>query len=108
MIRFLFRFVGLLGLALAFFFVVYDGANWITNRTVTLTTVEKIWNNVYSKPPQDVLQPMVAPIGKWLWDPVIVTLLAAPAGLVLVVLASFLMIIGRKKKPLIGYARDRS
>jgi hypothetical protein len=108
MIRFLFRFVGLLGLALAFFFVVYDGANWITNRTVILTTVERIWNDIYSKPPQDVLQPLVAPIGNWLWDPVTVYFLAAPAWLVLVVLASLLMILGRKKKPLIGYARDRS
>jgi hypothetical protein len=51
---------------------------------------------------------LVAPIGNWLWDPMIVSLLAAPAWLVLVVLASLLMILGRKKKPLIGYARDRS
>src|ERR1700704_5238952 len=106
MIRFLFRFVGLLGLALGFFFVVYDGANWITNRTVTLTTVEKIWNNVYAKSPQDVLQPLTAPVGHWLWDPVMIYFLAAPVSLVVVVLASFLMILGRKKKPLIVYAPD--
>jgi hypothetical protein len=108
MIRFLFRFVGLLGLALGFFFVVYDGANWITNRALNPITVERIWDNIYSKPPQSVLQPLVAPIGNWLWDPMIVYFLAAPAWLVLVVLASLLMILGRKKKPLIGYARDRS
>jgi hypothetical protein len=102
----LFRFVGLLGLALGFFFVVYDGANWITNGTVTLTTVEKIWNQIYSKPPQDVLQPLAAPIGRWLWDPVILYVLAAPVSLILLILASLLMILGRKKKPLIGYARD--
>src|SRR5258708_1632401 len=109
MIRFLFRFVGMLGLAAGFFFVVYDGANWITNRAVTLTTVEKIWNELpNTRSPQDVLKPLVAPIGSWLWDPVIVHLLAAPVSLVLVIAASVLMILGRKKKPLIGYARDRS
>jgi hypothetical protein len=107
MIRFVFRFVGLLGLALAFILVVYDGANWIENKITTLTTIEWLWNQIYStKAPQDVLRPLVAPIGNWLWDPVLVSLLRAPASLVLVVLSSVLMILGRKKKPLIGYARD--
>jgi hypothetical protein len=37
-----------------------------------------------------------------------VTILGAPVWLILAVLASLLMVLGRKKKPLIGYARDRS
>jgi hypothetical protein len=49
---------------------------------------------------------LTAPIASWLWDPVTVSLLGAPVWLVLAVLASLLMILGRKKKPLIGYARD--
>jgi hypothetical protein len=32
--------------------------------------------------------------------------LAAPASLVLGVLGTFLILLGRKKKPLIGYARS--
>jgi hypothetical protein len=55
-----------------------------------------------------VLRPLTAPIANWLWDPVTVTVLGAPIWLILAVLASLLMILGRKKKPLIGYARDRS
>ena len=39
---------------------------------------------------------------------VTVSFLGAPIWLILAVLASILMILGRKKKPLIGYARDRS
>jgi hypothetical protein len=39
---------------------------------------------------------------------VTVSLLGAPIWVMLAVLASLLMILGRKKKPLIGYARDRS
>ena len=108
MIRFLFRFVGLLGLAAAFFFALYDGAYWIINRSVALTTVERFWNLVYSRNPQDVLRPLVQPFGNWLWDPVTLSILHAPIWVVLTVVASLLMIFGRKKKPLIGYARDRS
>jgi hypothetical protein len=54
------------------------------------------------------LRPLTEPIAHWLWDPVTVTVLGAPIWLLLAVLASILMILGRKKKPLIGYARDRS
>ena len=49
----------------------------------------------------------MAPVGNWLWDPVLQYFLAAPASLVLAILATLLMLLGRKKKPLIGYGRDR-
>jgi hypothetical protein len=106
MIRFVFRFIGLLGLALGFVSLIYDGTKSIANRTIELTTVERFWNEVYAKSAQDVLKPLVSPIANWLWDPVTVSLLGAPVWLFLAVLASVLMILGRKKKPLIGYARD--
>ncbi len=106
MIRFLFRFVGLLGLALAFVFLVYDCTKSIANRTLEMTTVERVWNEVSVRGPQDVLRPLTAPVGSWLWDPVTVSLLRSPIWIVLAILASVLMILGRKKKPLIGYARD--
>jgi ABC-type phosphate transport system permease subunit len=108
MIRFLLRFIGLLGLALAFVFLVYDGTRSIANRTVDLTTFERFWNEVYQRSPQDVLKPSIAPIANWIWDPVVVSILGAPIWLILAVVASVLMILGRKRKPLIGYARDRS
>jgi hypothetical protein len=106
MIRFMFRFVGLLGLALGFVLLVYDGTKSIANRTPELTTVERFWNEVYPRSPQDVLRPLTAPIANWLWDPVAVSVLGAPIWLVLAVLASLLMILGRRKRPLIGYGRD--
>jgi hypothetical protein len=55
MIRFMFRFVGLLGLALGFILLVYDGTKSIANRTPELTTVERFWNEVYPRP--NVLRP---------------------------------------------------
>jgi hypothetical protein len=106
MIRFLFRFVGLLALALAFVLLVYDGTKSIANRAVELTTVERSWNEVYARSPQEVLRPLTAPIADWLWDPVTVSVLHAPVWLVLAIVASVLMLLGRKKRPLIGYARD--
>jgi hypothetical protein len=106
MIRFMFRFLGLLGLAAAFVFVVYDGARSIANHTVDLTTVDRAWNETYSRSAQDVLKPLIAPLASWLWDPVTVTFLHAPIWVVLVVVASLFMVLGRKKRRLIGYARD--
>ena len=105
MIRFLFRFVGLLLLALAFVFVVYDGTKSIANRRIDITSCEAAWNEIASRTPQDVLRPHIAPIAGWLWDPITVSVLGAPIWLVLAIVASLLMILGRKRKPLIGYAR---
>jgi hypothetical protein len=105
MIRFLLRFVGILTLALGFVFVVYDGTKSIANRRIDITTCETAWNEIASRSPQDVLRPHIAPLGRWLWDPVAVSVLGAPVWLVLAVVASLLMLLGRKKKPLIGYAR---
>ena len=107
MIRFMLRFVGLVALALAFILLVYDGANWIENKVARWTTIEWVWNQTYSKAPQDVLRPLVRPLGDWFWDPVLTSFLAAPASLVLAIAAVLLMLLGRKKKPLIGYGRDR-
>jgi hypothetical protein len=107
MIRFMLRFVGLVGIALAFILLVYDGANWIENKVARPTTIEWVWNQTSAKAPQDVLRPLVAPLGNWLWDPVLQYFLAAPAALVLAILGAVLMLLGRKKRPLIGYGRDR-
>jgi hypothetical protein len=53
-----------------------------------------------------VLRPLVDRIfADWLWDPVIIPTLRAPIWIFLAVVGSILIMIGRKKKPLIGYAR---
>jgi hypothetical protein len=106
MIRFLLRFLGLLGLALAFIFLVYDGTKSIADQTLYLTRVEEAWNWFFVRPPQDVLRPLVQAIyAAWLWDSAIAPVLRAPVWLVIAVVGSILILAGRKKKPLIGYAR---
>ena len=47
MIRFLFRFLGLFCLALAFIFLVYDGNRSIADQMLHLTKFEEIWNALY-------------------------------------------------------------
>jgi hypothetical protein len=105
MIRFLFRFLGLLSLALGFIFLVYDGTRTIADQRWFITKVSDVWAMVHETSLPKV-QPALERIAPVLWDPVAITVLNAPASLVLVILGALLMLIGRKKKPLIGYARN--
>jgi hypothetical protein len=106
MIRFLFRFLGLLALALAFIFLVYDGTKSIADQHLYLTTIAQVWAELHQSSLAQV-RPMLEGLSSWLWDPVADTILnRGPAWLVLLVLGAVLVVIGRKKRPLIGYARD--
>lgn len=106
MIRFLLRFLGLLSLALAFIFLVYDGTKSIADQTFIMTRLDDVWNWLYARPLQDVLKPLVDRLfATWLWEPAVLPLLRSPVWVLLAVLGSILIILGRKKKPLIGYAR---
>jgi len=106
MIRFLFRFIGLCLLATAFVFFVYDGTKTIANQQLLFFKFSDAWAMI-DQNTLLLLQPMIerhAP--HWLWDPVTTSILNSPAWLVLAVIAGILILLGRKKKPLIGYARD--
>jgi len=106
MIRFVFRFVGLLILAGGFIALIYDGTKSIAGSTLVFTPLGQIWNNVHSSSLQ-LLQPAIERhISPFLWDPIVLNILTAPAWLVFGVIGAVLMLIGRKKKPLIGYVRD--
>jgi hypothetical protein len=105
MIRFLLRFIGLWLLAGAFIFLVYDGTKSIAGKAIMLKSFEETWNDV-SASSLAALPPLIERYaGAWLWDPVLRSILGAPTWLVLGVLGIAFMILGRKKKPLIGYAR---
>jgi hypothetical protein len=100
MIRFLLRFLGVLCLAGAFFFVIHDGTKsiadqrWYVTRIRDLSAMIGDGRAAHAPPTLDQLAP-------WLWDPA----MQAPTWLVLIVLGIVLVVIGRKKKPLIGYTR---
>jgi len=106
MIRFIFRFFGLWILAAAFIFLIYDGTKSIADRTdFFITKTSDVWSAIHQNS-LAALQPLVERLAPWLWDPVAVMILQQPAWLVLAVVGILLIMIGRKKKPLIGYGRD--
>ena len=106
MIRFLFRFIGLMLIALAFILFVYDGTRSIAGNKIFITQVGDVWSNVHQNS-MLLLQPAIERhVAVWLWDPVALTVLTAPSWLVLAIIGALLILLGRKKKPLIGYARS--
>lgn len=105
MIRFVLRSLGLWILAAGFVFFVYDGTKSIAGDRLFFTKLGDVWNAVNSTSLL-LLQPAIERhVAQWLWDPVILSVLTAPAWLVFAVLGAVLMLLGRKKRPLIGYAR---
>ena len=105
MIRFLLRTLGLLFLASAFIFLVYDGTRSIAANQLVYSKVDEVWALVHAASLQQ-LQPWIeqrAP--RWLWDPVATTILGAPAAVVLGIAGAILILLGRRKRKLIGYSR---
>jgi hypothetical protein len=105
MIRFLLRFIGLICLAGGFILLIYDGTKSIAGNKIFLTSVRMLWELINAGSLAK-LEPMIRPYaGGLLWDPLMVAILAAPSWSVLGVLGILFLLLGRKKKPLIGYAR---
>jgi hypothetical protein len=106
MIRFFFRFIGLLCLALSFIFLIYDGTKSIADQTFYITSVESIWSNVHQTS-LTALQPMVQRIvGPAAWGSVIRPyFLDQPMWAALGIVGALLILLGRRKRKLIGYAR---
>ena len=104
MIRFVLRSLGLLLVAAAFFFFVYDGTQWIANGKFSFTSVEYIWKQL-NQNSLLWLQPVIEQHVPWLWQNVVVRILQAPIWAVFTIVGAIAMLLGRKKKPLIGYAR---
>jgi hypothetical protein len=106
MIRFVFRFVGLWILAAGFVALVRDGTKSLAGNAVFITRLNDDWINIHPGS-LDALKALVEKYaGPALWELATAYVLAAPTWLVLGIIGSLLILIGRKKKPLIGYGRD--
>jgi hypothetical protein len=104
--RFLLRFIGLLLLALAFIFVVYDGIRSISDGNLLITKASYIWNAINDHSLQAVQSLVTQRAGAEVWQLGVEPILDQPASAIAAVLGVIFIILGRKKKPLIGYARD--
>jgi hypothetical protein len=106
MIRFLFRFVGLWILAAGFVALVRDGTKSIAGNAVFITKLVDDWNNIHGASLEQLKGLVERYGGPPIWEIVSLYILAAPTWLVLGIIGSIFMLLGRKKKPLIGYGRD--
>ena len=106
MFRFLFRFAGLVVIALSFLFVVYDSTKSIADQTIYISRVASTWENIHHSSLSAVEPAVETLAGAWVWNDVIQPyFLEQPTALVLVVIGALLVLLGSKKKPRIGYAR---
>jgi len=106
MIRFVFRFIGLWILAAGFVALVRDGTKSIAANAVFITRLVEDWNNVHDSSLAQLKSLVERYAGAEVWEFVSNYILAAPTWVVLGVIGSIFILIGRKKKPLIGYGRD--
>ena len=104
MFRFLARVIGLILVAAGFVGLVIDGTKSIADQRLYITRVSEFWAAVHETSLAQ-LRPTVERLVPWLWDPLVQSVLNAPTWLVLAVLGTVLILLGRKKRPLIGYAR---
>jgi hypothetical protein len=105
MIRFVLRFLGLCLLATAFVFFVYDGTKSIANHDFIYTNVGYVWAMI-DQNSLNLLQGWLKQKVAWAWDPYMQKIFDLPAWVVVGIAATILILLGRKKKPLIGYGRD--
>ena len=105
MIRFSLRFIGLLSLAAAFILVIYDGTKSIAGNAVAMTTVRSLWETLNAASLQSLRPTIENSVGRFAWDPVFTGFLTTPSWAVLGLIGIVLIVLGRKRRPLIGYAR---
>jgi hypothetical protein len=105
MIRFLFRAIGFFALAAAFLLVIYDGTKSIAGNAIFITTVRNLWDTINAASLQSLKPLIEGRLGPYAWDPVFAYFLNAPSWAVLGIFGIILILLGRKRRPLIGYAR---
>ncbi len=106
MFRFFLRFIGLICLAAGFILLIYDGTKSIAGNALFLTSVRTLWELINASS-LTKLEPMIRNYaGGYLWDPLTVAILAAPSWSLLGIFGILFLLLGRKKKPLIGYSRS--
>src|SRR5437868_12711707 len=79
MIRFLFRFIGLIALAAAFILLIYDGTKSIAGNRLFLTSLRNLWDLINAASLQKIEPLIKSYAGGFFWDPIAVSILSAPS-----------------------------
>ena len=106
MIRFVFRFIGLWILAAGFVALVRDGTKSIAGNAVFVTESRRGLEQHPRREPRALKALVERYAGPSIWELASLYVIGAPTWLVLGIIGSIFILIGRKKKPLIGYGRD--
>jgi hypothetical protein len=104
--RFLLRFIGLWLLAGAFVALIIDGTASIAGGSLRYNTFGQTWDNIHQDSKPAVKAFLDRRAGRWLWNSGVQVVLDQPTWLVLGALGTVLVLLGRKKPRLIGYARE--
>jgi len=96
LIRFVLRLVGLILLAGAFATAVVDGARSLADQKLELTSMGRALATAFPAK-FALLQPFVDKRAPFLWDPVLVNILYAPATLDFAVLGAALFLVVRRR-----------
>ena len=79
--------------------------NRIANHQIVYTKVGDVWA-IVDQTSLNLAQGWLKQKFAWAWDPVFAEGFDLPAWAIVGIVAAILILLGRKKKPLIGYARD--
>ena len=108
MLSFLSRFVGLWLVAGALVALVVDATKSIAASHLTVTALGEAWGAINLPSllaTQQFVQQSIDPaIGRWLWDPVVQSILLLPAWFVLGALGFLFTWLGRRRRMKVAYA----
>jgi hypothetical protein len=105
MIRALLRLLGVVFLAAGFILLMYDGAKSIADSRIYIYKLGQLWTDIHVASMQAAQAKVQASLPAVVWDPLITTVLDQPSWLIFGIVGTVLILLGRKRKPLIGYAR---
>ncbi len=105
MIRSLLRLIGVVALAAGFILLVYDGAKSIADSRIYIYKLGQLWTDVNAASLQAVQASIQTSLPAQAWDPGFTTILDQPSWLIFGIVGTIFILLGRKRKPLIGYAR---
>jgi hypothetical protein len=83
----------------------YDGAKSIADSRIYIYKLGQLWTDIHAASMQSAQAAVQASLPSLVWDPLITTVLDQPSWLIFGIVGTVLILLGRKRKPLIGYAR---
>jgi hypothetical protein len=107
MVRFLLRLTGYLAVAAGFVALVIDGARSIADSAVGFTPLGDVVQAVVQERFQLIQPAIERNIHPWLWDPLLLTLLKAPAAAAALLVGFALLWLGRRPPKVIGIVTRR-